>query len=275
MGEQVRREMTAGQPARLPEITRMLLGSPPDGSPPDGSPPPGQALSPGAVCLDGSTVGGRLVLSRALLRSDTGPAVRASRLVVRSGVTGGSPPGPGLTAIGAGADGAVCLASADITGPLALPGATLINATGPALAAAAARIHGDVLLDHDFMAAGAGQAGGVSLAGAEVDQELSCSGWFACQAAKGTPGAAARGPALDLSRASVGTLRLGGRRPAGFAADGGFRLDGLRYSGLPLLGDPELLTPRPRAAAGPPTAWRGPGRSAAGGGGAVAVLAAA
>ena len=117
--------MTASQPARLPEITRMLLGSPPDGGP-----PPGQALSLGAVCLDGSTVGGRLVLSRALLRCDTGPAVRASRLVVRSGVTGGTPPGPGLTAIGAGADGAVCLASADITGPLALPGATLINASG-------------------------------------------------------------------------------------------------------------------------------------------------
>ena len=244
VGEQARREMTVGQPARVPEITRMLLGSSPDGRSPDGSPPPGQPPSLGAVCLDGSTVGGRLVFSRALLRSDTGPAVRASRLVVRSGVTGGSPPGPGLTAVGAGADGAVCLASADITGPLALPGATLINASGPALAAAAARIHGDVRLDHDFVAAGVGQAGGVVLAGAEVDQELSCSGWFACQAADGTAGAA-RGPALDLGRARVGTVRLGGRRPAGFAADGGFRLDGLRYSGLPVLGDPELLTPRP------------------------------
>ena len=189
MGEQIRREMSAGQPARLPEITRMLLGSPPDGGAPPGQPP-----SLGAVCLDGSTVGGRLVLSRALLHSDTGPAVRASRLVVRSGVTGGSPPGPGLTAIGAGADGAVCLASADITGPLALPGATLINATGPALTAAAARIHGDVRLDHDVVAAGVGSAGGVVLAGAVVDHELSCSGWFACQPAGERPGPPPAGP---------------------------------------------------------------------------------
>lgn len=183
VGEQIRREMTAGQPARLPEITRMLLGSPAGGGAPPGRPP-----SLGAVCLDGSTVGGRLVLSRALLHSDTGPAVRASRLVVRSGVTGASPPGPGLTAIGAGADGAVCLASADITGPLALPGATLINASGPALAAPAARIHGDVRLDHDVVAAGVGQAGGVVLAGAEADQELSCSGWFAASRPTERPG---------------------------------------------------------------------------------------
>ncbi len=61
----------------------MLLGRPPDGSPGAGGPMPGQPPSLGAVCLDGSTVGS-LVLGRALLRSDTGPAVRASRVVVRA-----------------------------------------------------------------------------------------------------------------------------------------------------------------------------------------------
>ena len=71
----------------------------------------------------------------------------------------------------------------------------------------------------------------------------------------------ARGPALDLSRASVGTLRLGGRRPAGFAAAGGFRLDGLSYSGLPVLGDLELITPRPQPDRRPSRWRRRPGRA--------------
>ena len=181
--------------------------------------------------------------------------------MVRSAVAGGTQPGQGLIAIGAGADGVVCLSGADVSGPLALPGATLLNPTGPALVAAAARIHGDLLLDQDVVAAGTGQAGAVSLAGAVVGRTLSCSGWFTCLPADGPPGTPTRGPALDLSRASVGTLRLGGRPPAGFAADGGFRLDGLSYSGLPVLGDPELLAPQPRPGRRPP--WRlpwGPGR---------------
>jgi hypothetical protein len=37
------------------------------------------------------------------------------------------------------------------------------------------------------------------------------------------PSAAAREPALNLSRATVGTLRLGGQGADGLDADGGFR----------------------------------------------------
>ena len=152
----------------------------------------------------------------------------------------------------------MCLVGADVTGQLALPGATLVNTTGPALAAEAAQIDGDLLLDQDVVAAGTGQAGAVSLDGAVVRQVLSCSGWFASLLA-GPPGACP-GPALDLGRASVGTLRS--RPPAaGFAADGGFRLDGLSYSGLPVLGDPELVSPRPQPDRRPSRWRRRPGRA--------------
>ncbi len=275
-GARIRREITGGHPARRAVIAGLLRGGQPDGGQPDGGQPegrqpegrqpdggawPAQPPSLGAICLDGSTVSGPLVLGRALLRSRTGPALRAARLVARSGLAGRLQGGHGLTAIGAGPDGAVCLAGADITGDLALPGATLVNTTGPALAARAARIDGDLRLDQDVVAAGAGPAGAVAVDGAVVGQVLSCSGWFTCLPPDGPPGAVARGPALDLGQASVGTLRLGGRRPAGFAADGGFRLDGLSYSGLPVLGDPELLSPRPRPGRRPPR-WRGrPGRA--------------
>ncbi|MGP8001675.1 MAG: hypothetical protein ACLPKI_30775 [Streptosporangiaceae bacterium] len=251
-GEQVRQAVTAGQLVPLGEVTGVLPGTQLAADPEPAGPP-----SQGAVCLDGGTVGGSLLLGRALLRNDTGPALRAGQLVVRSGLTGWAPPGQGLIALGTGPHGALCLAGADVTGQLALPGAILVNPAGPALAADAARVHGDLLLDRDVVAAGSGPAGAVSLAGAVVGQALSCSGWFSCQPASGPPGpAAGRGPALDLSRASVGTLRLGGRRPAGFVANGGFRLDGLSYSGLPELGDPALLAPPPVPSGRPPR-WRG------------------
>ena len=46
-----------------------------------------------------------------------------------------------------------------ITGQLALSGATLVNTAGPALAAEAAQIDGDLLLDQDVVAAGRARPG--------------------------------------------------------------------------------------------------------------------
>ncbi|HEX9356615.1 MAG TPA: hypothetical protein VF933_22720, partial [Streptosporangiaceae bacterium] len=152
-GPQVRDEIEQHSPAGLTAITTILRGC-------DCQPAGGDG-SVGAVCLSNTTVGGRLAMRNAFLSNDTGPALMADYLTVKNDAAGCEEARNGLTAIGAGPSGAICLAAATINGQLSLRGSTLANATGPALVADFAQIHGDVLLDEGFVAVGTGPAGAV------------------------------------------------------------------------------------------------------------------
>ena len=236
-GQQVRDEIEQHSPAGLAAIATILRGC-------DCEPAGGDG-SVGAVCLGNTTVGGRLAMRNAFLSNDTGPALMADYLTVKNDAGGCGEGRNGLTAIGAGPSGAVCLAAATINGQLSLSGSTLANATGPALVADFAEIHGDVLLDQGFVAVGTGPSGAVALADARIGRELRCAGRFVSPAAEDGD----RLVALSLARTAAGTLRLGDQQH-GFLLDGLLELDGLSYTGLPGLGDLDRLGPRPPAGRG-------------------------
>jgi hypothetical protein len=240
-GQQVRDEIEQHSPAGLAAITTILRGC-------DCEPAGGDG-SQGAVCLSNTTVGGRLALRNAFLSNDSGPALMADYLTVKDDAAGCEEARNGLTAIGCGASGAVCLAAATINGQLSLSGSTLANATGPALVADFAQINGGVLLDQGFVAVGTGPAGAVSLTDASVGRELRCAGRFV------SPAEAGGAPlvALNLTRTRAGTLQLGDQHH-GFLVDGLLELDGLSYTGLPGLGDLDRLGPRPPGGHG--RSWR-------------------
>ncbi len=240
-GQQVRDEIEQHSPAGLTAITTILRGC-------DCEPVGGDG-SQGAVCLSNTTVGGRLALRNAFLSNDTGPALMADYLTVKDDAAGCEEARNGLTAIGCGASGAVCLAAATINGQLSLSGSTLANATGPALVADFAQINGGVLLDQGFVAVGTGPAGAVCLTDASVGRELRCAGRFV------SPAEAGGAPlvALNLTRTRAGTLQLGDQHH-GFLLDGLLELDGLSYTGLPGLGDLDRLGPRPPGGHG--RSWR-------------------
>ena len=231
-GQEVRDEIEQHSPAGLTAITTILRGC-------DCEPAGGDG-SEGAVCLSNTTVGGRLALRNAFLSNDTGPALMADYLTVKDDAAGCEEARNGLTAIGCGPSGAVCLAAATINGQLSLSGSTLANATGPALVADFAQINGGVLLDQDFVAVGTGPSGAVSLTDASVGRELRCAGRFVSPADTG----GAPLVALNLTRARAGTLQLGDQHH-GFLVNGLLELDGLSYTGLPGLGDLDRLGPRP------------------------------
>src|SRR5580693_8323357 len=218
--------------------------------------PAGGDGSQGAVCLSNTTVGGRLALRNAFLSNDTGPALMADYLTVKEDAAGCEEARNGLTAIGSGPSGAVCLAAATINGQLSLSGSTLANATGPALVADFAQIQGDTLLDQGFVAVGTGPAGAVSFTDASVGREFRCAGRFVSPAPEPRDGAQ-DGPragdtpavALNLTRTRAGALQLGDQHH-GFVLDGLLELDGLSYTGLPGLGDLDRVGPRPPARRG-------------------------
>ncbi len=231
-GQQVRDEIEQHSPAGLTAITTILRGC-------DCEPAGGDG-SQGAVCLSNTTVGGRLALRNAFLSNDTGPALMADYLTVKDDAAGCEEARNGLTAIGSGPSGAICLAAATINGQLSLSGSTLANATGPALVADFAQINGGVLLDQGFVAVGTGPSGAVCLTDASVGRELRCAGRFVSPAdAGGAPLVA-----LNLTRTRAGTLQLGDQHH-GFLVDGLLELDGLSYTGLPGLGDLDRLGPQP------------------------------
>src|SRR5580704_10177541 len=240
-GQQLRDEIEQHSPARGTAITTILRGC-------DCEPAGGDG-SQGAVCLSNTTVGGRLALRNAFLSNDTGPALMADYLTVKDDAAGCEEARNGLTAIGSGPSGAVCLAAATINGQLSLSGSTLANASGPALVADFAQVSGGVLLDQGFVAVGTGPAGAVCLTDASVGRELRCAGRFVSPADTG--GAAF--VALNLTRTRAGTLQLGDQHH-GFLVDGLLELDGLSYTGLPGLGDLDRLGPRPPG--GPGRSWR-------------------
>jgi hypothetical protein len=236
-GRQVRDEIERHSPAGLSAITTILRGCDCEAAGGDGS--------RGAVCLSNTTVGGRLALRNAFLSNDTGPALMADYLTVKDDAAGCEEARNGLTAIGSGPSGAICLAAATINGPLSLSGSTLANATGPALVADFAQINGGILLDQGFVAVGTGPSGAVSLTDASVGRELRCAGRFVSPADTG----GASLVALNLTRTSAGTLQLGDQHH-GFLLDGLLELDGLSYTGLPRLGDLDRLGPRPPGGSG-------------------------
>ncbi len=121
--QRLRDEIEQHSPARLAAITTILRGC-------DCEPAGGDG-SLGAMCLSNTTVGGRLAMRNAFLCNDTGPALMADYLTVKNGAAGCDEARNGLTAIGSGPSGAVCLAAATINGQLSLRGSTLANATGP------------------------------------------------------------------------------------------------------------------------------------------------
>src|SRR5580704_811386 len=240
-GQQLRDEIEQHSPARGTAITTILRGC-------DCEPAGGDG-SQGAVCLSNTTVGGRLALRNAFLSNDTGPALMADYLTVKDDAAGCEEARNGLTAIGSGPSGAVCLAAATINGQLSLSGSTLANAAGPALVADFAQINGGVLLDQGFVAVGTGPSGAVCLTDASVGRELRCAGRFVTPADTGGAPVAA----LNLTRTRAGTLQLGDQHH-GFLVDGLLELDGLSYTGLPGLGDLDRLGPRPPG--GPGRSWR-------------------
>lgn len=79
----------------------------------------------------------------------------------------------GLTAIGAGPNGAVRLVGAHVGGQLDASDATIRNDTGPALSADRLRVDHDLILSAGFIANGAREGGSVRLIGARIGGQLS------------------------------------------------------------------------------------------------------
>ena len=203
----------------------------------------------GAVSLASAHLGRQLVCTGASLRNDSGPAMDANGLQADQGMYLRG----GFTAIGAGASGAISLASAHVGGQLDCTGASLRNDSGPALNADGLQADQGMYLRGGFTAIGAGASGALSLAIArlgrldctgaslrndsgpalnanslQVDQSMLLRGEF-------TATGAGDGVAVDLADAQVrGTLEFD---PAQLkhATDpqGRFAVDGLTYAGVP------------------------------------------
>jgi hypothetical protein len=197
----------------------------------------------GAVCLEGADITGQLSLRGTKLRNGDGPALMADFATIQ----GGAFLDQGFTASGAGGSGAVSLAQVKIGTTLLLGNnATLTNDSGPALAADGLAVQGDMFLDEQFSATGAGRAGAVHIVGASIGKRLHCSGKLVNRPDPAHGGI--QGPALCLARTAVGTLRLGSHLDEagnlqGFETHGQLEFDGLTYTGLPELGDIQSLTP--------------------------------
>jgi hypothetical protein len=216
-----------------------------DGTGADNGLAPKPRRSLGAVCLSNAMVSGNMILRNAELNCATGAALMADYLTVKGDAFICERGGEGFTAIGSGELGAVCLAGATINGQLSLGGAILANATGPALMADCAQIQGAAYLDEGFYAEGARDSGAVCLVDASVGKELTLSGNFVTWY-PGNPIDKKECPALDLTRAKVGTLIIGPRfaaRGRGFTAHSQLKFDGLTYSGLPFLDDLDSIRP--------------------------------
>ena len=143
----------------------------------------------GAVRFAGGHISGQLNCTGATLTNDTGPALYADGLTVDQGVFFEG----GFKATGCGEMGAVRLPGAHIGGNLECTGATLINDTGPALAADG-MVVGHVFLNGGFKATGGGEKGAVRFLSAHISGNLGCTG---ATLDNGT------GPALDAESLTV------------------------------------------------------------------------
>lgn len=174
----------------------------------------------GAVRLEGARITGELVMSGATLINEAGPAMYADFMTV----SGGALLDGTFTASGHGEQGAVCLLGADITGPLVMAGATLINEAGPALHAERMTVGGGAFLYGAFIASGHGEDGAVRLTGAHITGQLVMRDATLTNAA---------GPALlaDWVTVDGNALLDGAFTASGHGELGAVRLEGARVAG--------------------------------------------
>ena len=203
----------------------------------------------GAVCLTGAVVGADLVVRRATLTSDHGPALMADNLTVKgnalldegfvangavrwwgAAITGQlSLTGARITTTAAGSAqdptraAAVCLSGANVGGRLMLRRATLKSTHGSALMADYLTVKGDAFCcethEDGMTATGAGPRGALLLSGASI------TGRLALRASLLDGGG---GPALN---ADLVTVQQGVFLDEGFTATGAVRLWGASVSG--------------------------------------------
>jgi hypothetical protein len=162
----------------------------------------------GAVRLNAAHISGHLDCTKADLRNDSGPALRADSLQVDQDVvlTGG------FTATGGGADGAFRLPGARIGGSLECDGAQLRNDSEPALYGDRLQVDQSMFLRYGFTAADSSGYGTVYLVGAHISGHLDCT-----KADLRND----RGPALAAYSLQVGQgMYLGGRFTATDAGEG-------------------------------------------------------
>ncbi|MGY1583888.1 hypothetical protein [Streptomyces sp. MN13] len=177
----------------------------------------------GAVRLLGAHIAGHLDLTGAELTNRSGPALVAEGVQVGSIASLAD-----LRATGHGEAGAVRLLGAHITSSLDLRGATLTNATGPALRADGLKV-GSIASLADLRATGHGEAGAVRLLGAHIAGQLDLTG--AELTNRG-------GPALAADRLKVSSSAvLAGLKATGHGEGGAVRLLDVHIAGqLDLIG---------------------------------------
>ena len=175
----------------------------------------------GAVQLRGAHIGGQFSCTGATLSNASGPALIANNLQVDQDMYLRG----GFTATGAGEDGAVQLRGAHIGGQFSCTGATLSNASGPALTADGLQVGQNMFLTGKFTSGGAGEDGAVQLLGAHIGGLLDCTGATLSNAS---------GPALTADGLQVGQdmFLTGGFTATGAGKDGAVRLPGAHIGGL-------------------------------------------
>jgi hypothetical protein len=227
----------------------------------------------GAVRLIGAHIGGHLDCTKADLRNDSGPALRADSLQIDQDMllTGG------FTATGGGEDGALRLPGARIGGSLECDGAQLRNDSGPALYADRLQVDQSMFVRYGFTATGSSGYGTIYLIGAHIGGHLDCTkadlrndcgpalAAYSLQVGQGmylggefTSTGAGEGVTVDLTDAQAGGTFVFAPARLEHDSDPHQRLavDGLTYSGVPDTGRAEgwlelLRDGTPRYAAQP------------------------
>jgi hypothetical protein len=153
-----------------------------------------------ALWLSTSNVSSDLLLHRAAITSEHGPAIMADYLTVGGDLLGDSEQEGWFAATGADPRGSICLDGATITGRLSLGGARLVNDRGPGLSAELATCKHGVYLDWGFEATGAVRLREASITGRLSVRDATISN--SVGPSRQDPGDAA---ALWLANATIGT----------------------------------------------------------------------
>ena len=177
------------------------------------------AGSYGTVNLRGARIDGNLECDGAVLRNDSGAALKTDAMQVGQHLFLRG----GFTAAGAGDDGAVNLIGTHIGANLECTGAQLRNDSGPAVQADNLQLDQDLFLTGGFTAVGAGDDGSVVLRGAHIGGQLSCIGAKLINDS---------GPALGADGVQVSqSVYLGGFTATGAGDHGAVNLRGARIDG--------------------------------------------
>jgi hypothetical protein len=125
----------------------------------------------GAVRLPGARIRRQVECTKASLRNDSGPALYADGLQAEQAMFL-----RGLTATGAGNDGAVRLLGAHIGGNFECDGASLRNESGSALYADGLQVDQSIFVRSGFTATGSGDLGTARLVRVVIGGHLDCAG---------------------------------------------------------------------------------------------------